>query len=131
MITSVLDPEVSNLVFKNKENKIIAKATAYYNVDKKYILFNNVEVKACKERLNEKEIYKSLMRAVRDQVKENSEIDTIAIGMAYNDITNTLNENCDKVPFMKTFENNPYRDYEGHRYIDFSGNEKQCILWKK
>lgn len=131
MVTSVLDPSVSNLAIQNKEGKVIAKATAYYNEDEKYIYFNNVEVRMSESRKTAKEIYRALQRAVKDQVRENQEINDVVIGMAYNDLGAVIKDNCEQVDYYDEYKNNDYRDIDGTPYVDYSGNHKQFYLFRR
>lgn len=71
-VQTMLNPYVNTLVIRNKNNQIVAKATAYFNKEKKYILFNNVEAPTNIKKLEQDEQEKiklAVKRAARDQAK--------------------------------------------------------------
>ena len=106
---SVLNSEVSNLVIKNPQCKIVGKCTAYYNRSKKYILFNTAEVLQSRL-INTKQIYEALKRAVKDQVevlnKDDILVKIIAIGLRNNDLISEIDVN----PTFPLLEN---RSFDG------------------
>src|SRR5574344_293909 len=67
---SVTNENLRNLAFYRKGNKLIGKATAYYNKDKKYVLLNNAKISASVSVYDKERSLKALKRRVKDKVNE-------------------------------------------------------------
>lgn len=98
MKASIVHPDVQNMVIKNKDGEIIAKATLYVNRKGGYGVFNTVEV-GNKAQQYKKEIYKTFKQGVKDFAKRYNEanptnkIKIISVGMKNNDIYNEIVDN--------------------------------------
>lgn len=118
MIQSMLNPFVQNLIIRDKNLNIVAKATAFYNKEKNYILFNNLEAPKTKKEFVAKDknlIKEAVKRAAYDQAMALSILkDTnveIRIGMR----TDIFEEQDLQVlkGEENLLENYPYYAYEG------------------
>lgn len=134
MRQSMINPDIANLIIYDENNQVLGKATAYYNSSKKYILFNNAEVKVTKELKNSKErrreILNTLLRAVDDLTKafkkNNVNINEVRIGMGHNDLALAIKEAKIEIELDDLFDNYHYDGYIG----DANGEEGQAILYK-
>lgn len=134
MRQSMINPNIANLIIYDENNQILGKATAYYNSNKKYVLFNNAEVKITKELKNSKErrkeILNALLRAVDDLIKafkdNNVNINEVRIGMSHNDLALAIKEAKLEIALDNLFDNYHYEGYKG----DANGKEGQAILYK-
>lgn len=134
MRQSMINPDIANLIIYDENNQVLGKATAYYNSRKKYILFNNAEVKVTKELKNSKErrreILNALLRAVDDLTKafkkNNVNINEVRIGMGHNDLALAIKEAKIEIELDDLFDNYHYDGYIG----DANGEEGQAILYK-
>lgn len=133
---SVTNPNVRNLALFGKKNKIIGKATAYFNTSKKYILFNNAEVAECTSDAEKEELLEALVRAVNDQVeiqnKDKLNVEKVAIGMLRNDLEDQIIKKKLKIVRMELLKNNPNYSNDQYFYHGDANNhfKGQCILWK-
>lgn len=134
MRQSMINPDIANLIIYDENNQVLGKATAYYNSSKKYILFNNAEVKVTKELKNSKErrreILNTLLRAVDDLTnafkKNNVNINEVRIGMGHNDLALAIKEAKIEIELDDLFDNYHYDGYIG----DANREEGQAILYK-
>lgn len=118
MVQSMLNPFVQNLIIRDKNLNIVAKTTAFYNKEKNYILFNNVEAPKTVKGFQEEEknmIKDAIKRAAYDQamalsILKDTDVE-IRIGMR----TDIFLEH--DLPVFKGKENllvnYPYYGYEG------------------
>ncbi len=123
MIQSMINPFVQNLLIRDENQNIVAKATCYYNKRKKYLLFNNVEAR---ETVKKEEAKKAIMRAVNDQIEAlkevNVSINSVRMGMDENDV---FDDNSLVVLEKGLLANYPYERYRGNAV------KKQGILYEK
>lgn len=123
MIQSMINPSIKNLVIYDSMRNVIAKSTAFYNEEKRYLLFNNVEIKKgfmySKRRKEEDfdEILDSIIRGIKDQIKSMKEkgyiVDDVRIGMARNDLKDAIIRKRLQIKHSKLLNNYPYNNYEG------------------
>lgn len=132
---SVLNPEVRNLALFGHKNKIIGKATAYFNTKNKYILFNNAEISESIQDEEKEELLEALLRAVSDQVaiqnKDKLNVEKVAIGMTRNDLKHQIFKKRLKIVRVGLLKNNP--GYAENTYL-YEGDanditQGQCILY--
>lgn len=134
MIQSMINPDIANLIIYDENKQVLGKATAYFNKEKKYILFNNAEMKVTKELKNSKERRKELLsailRAVNDVTKEFKKqginINEVRMGMERNDLEEAIKEAKLEIELNNLFANYSYKNYAG----DANGNEGQAVLYK-
>ncbi len=99
MIESIINPYVKTMIIYYF-GKIVGKTTAYYNRDKEYLLFNNIEISdnfmhsmviGKTERLN---VLKTIIIGIKDQIKEMKKngynVRSVRIGMNNNDLAYEL-----------------------------------------
>ena len=122
---------VQNLVIKNKNNLIVAKATLYINAEEGYGLYNTVEIA---NRINNDErvnVYKEFIAATKSIVEaynaENTkQITKMLVGnCALNDLGVLLKDNhklTEPVKGLPTEYNNTF--------TSFGGTMKQFVLWE-
>lgn len=118
MVQSILNPSIQNLLIRDKNLNVIAKATAYYNKEEKYILFNTVEASNAvigqMTRGQKEKAKEAIKRAVRDQVwalqNKGILINDVRIGMLRNDL---FKEEDLFVIHDQLLPNYKYRNYEG------------------
>ena len=132
----MLNPDIVNLIILNEDKKVIGKATAYYNQDKKYVLFNNISVKGIKTKnlkdknAREKEVLDTLLRATKEMVrayrKKDVQIDSVRIGMNKNSLSDTIKNSNIKIEYDNLIPNYNYKNYEG----DANSMDGQAILYE-
>lgn len=117
MIQSMINPLVQNLLLRDKNQNIVAKATAYYNKKEGYILFNNVEAKetVVKATIEQRRaLQEALKRAVKDQVVAQSKkgviLKEVRMGMLRNDLFGPDDLKVKKVMLLPNYS---YRNYSG------------------
>ncbi|HOZ53745.1 MAG TPA: leucine-rich repeat protein [Bacilli bacterium] len=124
MVQSMINPNVQNLVILDENKFVVAKATAYYNKNKNYILFNNVEAM---QNANKEQIREALKRAVKDIViayeQKGKNPPEIRIGMLRNDAF--TNDDIEVVYGNDLLSNYSYSGYDG----DANSEEGQGILF--
>lgn len=133
MHLSMTNPNVRNLVILNGD-KIIGKATAYYNFKEKYLLFNTVELSyqfmfSKKTTLYEKrKVLQEIIKGIRFQITKMEEkgysVDDIRIGMTRNDLYNEIKEQF-KIENENLLENIKYGTYIG------DASDGQAIIERK
>lgn len=110
MRQAMTNPFVQNLLIRDTNNNIVAKATAYYNKEDNYILFNNVEGIS----LNKGKARACLNRAINDQIaalaSQNIFISEVRVGMLRNDIFCDKDITVEKKELLKNYR---YSNYEG------------------
>lgn len=132
---SVLNPEVRNLALFGHKNKIIGKATAYFNTKGKYILFNNAEISENTPDDEKEELLDAVLRAVNDQIeiqnKDKINVEKVAMGMTRNDLKYQIHKKKLKVVRMGLLKNNPEYGNNPHLYFGDASDVTtgQCILY--
>lgn len=136
MRQSMINPDIVNLVIYDENKKVIGKATAYYNKNKKYILFNNALVKSLKTKDLEADkkrkinCLKAILRAISDVIeelkKQNVYIESVRMGMTKNDLSDVIKETGIEVKLEDLLLNYSYEGYEGNA----NGCEGQAVLYK-
>lgn len=134
MRQSMINPDIANLIIYDENNQVLGKATAYYNKDKKYILFNNAEMKVTRELQNSSERRKAclnaILRAINDVVeefeKQGINIAEVRIGMTRNDLKKAIKEAELEIALTNLFDNYPYIGTEG----DANGKAGQAVLYR-
>lgn len=135
MIQSIVNPNIKNLVIYDSMRNVIAKSTAFYNDEKRYLLFNNVEIshrfmnnKNTKTKDFE-ELYEALIRGIEDQIECMEEkgyvVENVRIGMARNDLSDTIIRRRNEVKHSDFLMNYAYANYGGDANIPEFG---QAIL---
>lgn len=133
---TMLNSDIVNLIILNEDKKLIGKATAYYNQDKKYVLFNNISVKGIKTKnleyknAKEKEVLDTLLRATKEIVgayrKKDVQINSVRIGMNRNSLSDTIKNSNIKIEYDNLISNYNYKNYEG----DANSTDGQAILYE-
>ncbi len=135
MHASIVDPDVQNLVIRDKEGKIIAKSTLYINREEGYGVFNNIQINS-EVLLDEKiKIYKKYKLAVATFAREynrlhpDKPLKQINIGMRINDLEDLLEENDKQAEYI--LEAIDYGKYgrDGKAYNGDS-NSRQMVIWE-
>lgn len=127
MIQSIVNPNIKNLVIYDSMRNVIAKSTAFYNEEKRYLLFNNVEIshrfinnKYTKTKDFE-ELYSALIRGIEDQIdcmnEKGYKVENVRIGMARNDLTETINRNGIRIKHSELLDNYDYHNYAGDAHL--------------
>ena len=127
MIQSIVNPNIKNLVIYDSMRNVIAKSTAFYNEEKRYLLFNNVEISH--RFINNKytktedfeELYSALIRGIEDQIdcmnKKGYKVENVRIGMARNDLTETIKRNGIRIKHSELLDNYDYNNYAGDAHL--------------
>jgi hypothetical protein len=135
MVSAITSSEVQNLIIFDKYRNIVGKGTAFYNVEGKYILFNNAEInptwlsKATEEERNE--VLEAFLRAARDQAtalnagSEEPVITKIHMGMRLNDIRYQIETKKLEVIKNHLLQNYKYGNYTG----DANSDSGQVVLY--
>lgn len=136
MRQSMINPDVVNLIIYDGNKKVIGKATAYFNKNKKYILFNSAVLKRFtskdlkSEEKRKKDCLKAILRATKDVVlklkSQGVNINEVRIGMTRNDLSETINKFKLDIILDDLLYNYDYKGYEG----DANGLEGQAILYR-
>lgn len=123
MIQSMINPCIKNLVIYGSANNIIGKATAYYNKEKEYLLFNNIEIsksfRESKKTTEEekREVLNTILRGIYKQIeqmeKKGYKVNQIRIGMRENDLKKEILDFNIKIDHTDLLENYPYKNYDG------------------
>ncbi len=125
MVQAMINPYIQNLVLRDENGQIVAKATGYYNKTSNYLLFNNIEAHDQFDRAAAK---KAFFRAVDDQVAaylaEGEALEQVRVGMTKNDL---LTDEDLLVEHDDLLENYDYEYYGGEANSDLSG---QAILYQ-
>lgn len=127
MIQSIVNPNIKNLVIYDSMRNVIAKSTAFYNEEKRYLLFNNVEIshrfinnKYTKTKDFE-ELYAALIRGIEDQIdcmnEKGYKVENVRIGMARNDLTETIKRNGIRIKHSELLDNYDYNNYAGDAHL--------------
>lgn len=135
---SLFNEEVCNLALYGEKGKIIGKATAYYNESGKYILFNNAEISNETSEREKEKIFKSLLRAVDDEVKalnkEDLKIESVLMGMRSNDLKNQIINNNYKIITNDMKKNLVFVGGSNGNIVSYDGDansyQGQCVLWE-
>lgn len=124
MIQSMLNPAIKTLVLYDND-KVIGKATAYYNEKQCYLIFNNVEIRnGYNPSIN---VFNAIIKAIELQVelleeKGYSVVET-RIGMKNNNLKELIKDNL-KIEQTKLLKNYQYNNYDG----DANSLEGQAIV---
>lgn len=138
-IASILDPNVRNLVVKDKNGRPIAKATLYVNHEKGYALFNNFEVANGVREEKIPRVYELLKEATNNFVKNyNKEaverhipvIKKVNVGMGCNDLEEFLSEKSAEIlkglDFSKYSEGSHAGDWMEEQYVFLNATSTQA-----
>ena len=112
MTQSVVNPRIKNLVIK-KNDKIVAKSTAYYNED--YILCNNIEVKRSFH--NKNGMFEVFVEALTEQARHLN-IEKVNIGLINNDLLMEIENSDYKIINKDLLKNYKYSKYLGDAYYE-------------
>lgn len=136
---SIVDPNIQNLVIRDKNNEIIAKSTLFINPKERYGVFNNVEVNTDIPSYKHEQIYEKFILGARQFVENynkknpNSPIEIVTVGMGNNDLEKIIREKNKKIPvILNAIDYSKYangsNDYSGDssisQYVVYNGNEK-------
>lgn len=135
MRASIVHPDVQNLVIKNDENDIIAKATLYVNRKQGYGLFNNIEINKYMLGEDRKLIFRKFQLAAASFIKKYNSLNPecpikkINVGMGHNDAREIIEKKLEREKTL--LESIKYEEYGS---IDKRGmsesDEEQYIVWK-
>ena len=136
MHASIVDPNVQNLVIRNKQGKIIAKSTLYVNREEGYGVCNNVEVSnSIREPKQLENIYEKYVLGIKAFAERyNNEhpdkpLKQINVGMNLNDLDNILRKKNEKSNELLQAINYGIYGKQGAYYPGDSDYE-QYIVWK-
>lgn len=135
MRQSLINKDIANLIIYDENKKIIGKATAYYNKDKKYILFNNAVLKnldtkdlKTKNKI-ETDSLKAILRATSDVMdelkKKGVNISDVRVGMTKNSLSNSINDMNLNIELDDLLPNYNFNGYYG----DANNFEGQAVLY--
>ena len=135
MHASIVNPDVQNLVIRDKSGKIIAKSTLYINREEGYGVFNNLQVSDKIPNADKIKIYKKYKLAVAAFAKAYNEqhpdkpLRQINIGMRINSLSELL-EKYDKES-TELLEAIDYGRYgrDGNTYNGDS-KSRQMVVWE-
>ena len=135
LVSSILDISVCNLALYGRKNKIIGKATAYFNEHEKYILFNNAEISENIKSSEKKELLDCILRAVEDQVAAQNasciKVTKVAMGMHNNDLFKQIKDKKLRIIKKNLLNNLTFVSGDNIYYGDANNpSDGQCILWK-
>ena len=135
MRASIIDPNVQNLVIKNKAGEIIAKSTLYINPHERYGVFNNIEVNDYVEEKDRPLIYQKFMLGAKRFAEEYNKqfpyraLRQINVGMNLNDLTPELEAYNEKSKFLlKAIDYSKY----GITNAFYNGDSdlEQYVVWR-
>ena len=134
MHSSIVHPDVQNLVIRDKNGIPVAKSTIYVNRKEGYAVFNNVEVSHT-ALANSKKIYKEYMKGVEAFANEYNKrnplkpLKKINVGIHFNDLEEEIKKGRKPSSILKGINFGEYgkitQNYEG----DWSKGD-QYTLWE-
>jgi hypothetical protein len=131
MSLNFTNPNVQNLVIKNKNDLIVAKATLYIDREEQYGLFNTVEISNRVSSEAREEIYKEFIEATKTFAESYNKVNSKKLNKmlvgncALNDLGFILNEKHKLIEPMRGLPT----EYNS-TYISFGGTMKQFVLWE-
>ena len=135
MRASIVDPNVQNLVIRDKYERIVAKATVFINKREGYGVFNTIQVSQDIGKSYYKQIYEKYILGVEDFInqynKENPDnpITQVNVGMGLNDLSSFIEENHKYADELLKSLN--YSRYGGHgNYYEGDCYRDQYIIWE-
>lgn len=135
MRASIVDPNVQNLVVRDKNNQIVAKATFFINEKQGYGVFNTIQVSHDLDRSYREQIYKKYILGVEDFINEynkehpNNPLTQVNVGMGLNDLASFIEENHKYADELLKSMN--YSKYGGHgNYYEGDCFRDQYIIWE-
>ena len=133
-IASIINPDIQNLVLRDKQGTIVAKSTLYVNKKKEYGIFNNVEISSsvpdsAKERIYDKYILATKIFAeFYNKENPSNKLKQINVGMSFNNLYNEIKKHNER---SEVLENIHYKEYSKDEKYDGDANETQYVIWKK
>ena len=135
MRQSMINPYITNLIIYDENNKIVGKATSFFNPEKKYILFNNIETKEIgskglkSAKTRKKELLDAIIRACNDVINElkkrGIDLKRISVGLNANDLEEEL------IKKFKTSKTNLLEQYPWKKYTGDADKRKgQAIIYQ-
>ena len=135
MRASIVHPNVQNLVIRNKDGEIVAKATLYVNRKNGYGIFNTFKIRPS-YRDDIDIIYKKLIKGAKAFIREynienpNNPLTKVTVGRDFNDFEDIMDEKLKPVEQILTPINYgrfgiDWKKYEGDSY------KEQYLLWEK
>ena len=135
MHASIVHPNVQNLVVRNKNGEIVAKATLYVNRKNGYGVFNTFKIKPSYNQQIEI-IYKKLVKGarafIREYNKENPDnpLTKVSVGKGFNDFEDIMDVKLKSVDQVLTPIDYSRFGIEGKKYEGDSYKE-QYLLWEE
>ena len=137
MKSSIVHPNMQNLVIKNVHGEIVAKSTLFINPHEQYGLFNTVEI--CKDVSEEdkKIVLNKFILGVNKFVEKyninhpNRPLKQIAVGMGHNDLFKQLSK-FPTLPLLKNVRFDDYHNPNSTRPNIYEGDtlEYQTTIWQ-
>ncbi len=135
MHASIVDPDVQNLVIKNKDGEIIAKSTLYVNREEGYGIFNNIEIYSEVEMEAREEIFRKFQLAtvsfVQEYNKEHPDkpIHKVNVGMDYNKLREKISVELKKEKNLLKSIN--YEEFGDDNFFGGAcSDNEQYIVWE-
>lgn len=118
-----VNPNIQNLVIKDKDGLPVAKSTAFLNRDEGYVVFNNVEVSKRVSEDEKDDLYREFMRGVYafaeafNKQNPKKPINIMTVGMSHNDLENQIKRELKRTRPRQGVHFGMYgsymRDYDG------------------
>ena len=135
MHASMVDPNVQNLVIRNKDGIIVAKSTLYINPKEGYGVFNNVEINEQIPKKQEAQIYKKYYLGIKTFAEQynkehpDNPLMQINVGMHLNDLSDEIKSHHKEAShILKAIDYKKYgipgQDYNG------DSNKEQYVIWQ-
>jgi len=138
-----VDPNVQNLVVKDKTGKPVMKSTLYVNREKGYGVFNTVEISNYKTDEEKQKIYEKYMEGIREFAKEynkenpDNHLKKISVGIHLNELDKEIRKNINCSDIL-TFDDQILKGLDFGKYgIEkqiYQGDwkqEGQFVLWRE
>ena len=138
-VSAMLDPDIQNLVIRDENDEIIAKATLYINREQGYGICNSFQVNNLASKSNifsNDMIYQKLKQALFDFAHEYNKTYTpklkiINVGMGMNDLAKQLEDYAvESENLLKPFN---FKEYSIYGHDGYRGDAffRQYTIWKE
>lgn len=133
MIQSMVNPQIKNLIIYDGIKNVIGKSTAFYHLQGKYIIFNNIEIADRAVKLNQdKKIFDAILRGIYDQItamrEKGHEVNEVRIGTRINKLAQEIERRNLKIEQENLLANYNYKNYNDYSVDDNHKHSGQVII---
>lgn len=135
MHANFINPNVQNLVIKNSKGIPVAKATAYVNRSKGYVVFNTIQVSESIEEKQKEKIFDQFLLGVEAFAKAYNQkhpfrpIKIMTVGIHLNSLKNQIINSQTKVQKQKGLDFSAYGKFAQDYDSDWNKDDQYCV-WR-